>query len=183
MQNLFKAKTQEEFLVTAYSFHRKKTYIDKWNFYCGPDWKSIIWLFKLGVDLRTLHITYEQFVRIMTGNERNYYNGFYRPRRGCSQCKGYYNYFCDTKSYRVLTGFTYNGQVKKAKPSQNEWRQCKGLNKTRRKPRHYGSWKKNLKHFCKRKHRQLERQAIRVEHYSKLHQWSYKQAEDPWYWD
>ena len=182
MQNLFKAKNQEEFLVAAYKLHRERSDNDRWDLYRGPDWKTIDWLFKLGLDYQVLNIEYEQFVRIINGEEQDYYNGHYRPYSR-SRYRGSYSHFCDPELFRVLRGFTYGGQSKKNRPTKNDWWEYKGIIKDKRK----SSWRrgpgKNFKHFNKRKHRQLERLAIKAERYEKLHQWSYKRAENPYSWD
>lgn len=183
MDKLTKSKNQEEFLVEAYKFYRTKVYSEVYDVCFGPDWKTVDWLYKLGRDYKVLSIDYDQFVRILTGEQKNYYHGKYHPRRSYSYRRSY-SHFCDPEDYRVLKGFTYNGQDKKEKPSKNEWWEHKGIVKDRRRAaRRWRSWGKSFKHFNKRKHRQLERQAIKAERYEELHQWSYKQAEDPWSWD
>ena len=79
--------------------------------------------------------------------------------------------------------FTYNGEQKKNKPAKNDWWEYKGTIKYRRKAAYRRGPRKGFKHFNKRKHRQLERQAIKAERYEKLHKWSYKHAENLWNWD
>jgi len=89
------------------------------------------------------------------------------------------NNFCEV-NFRVLRGFTWNGQPKKKKPTVHRW-------KTQKRGKGgywYGSsWKKNWKHFTKRKHRAWQRQMIAHERYEEFHSRSYKEAENPWSWD
>jgi len=47
----------------------------------------------------------------------------------------------------------------------------------------WGRWKKFLKYFGAKKHRQAERQAIRHEEEDELSNNSYKKADNPWNYD
>lgn len=97
----------------------------------------------------------------------------------CNCCWGHY--FCP-QNYRVLRGFTYKGEIKKKKPTVHRW-------KTKKKNKYQtgwwtgGSWKKDWKHYTKRKHRRWQRDAIRKEEFDKFHDRSYNNADNPWNWD
>jgi hypothetical protein len=182
MQNLFKIKNQEEFLIQAFDFHRKKSY--SYDLFLGTNWKIIDWLYKLGKDYKILQIDYNQFVRIMNDNQKDYHSGYYRPRRSYAYSGSRWGHFCDIKYFRISRRFIYSGQSKKDKPSKNAWREHKKMGKDKSRSRFWKrSWKKNLKHFCKRKHRRLEKEALKNECYDRLHSWSYKHSDNPWNWD
>jgi len=171
---------QQDFIHSSFRFYRRKTLC--WGeTYHRED--VIEWLYKLGRDYNVLCMDYSEFRRVLR-KEHNHYTywsdlHYYRRRRFV----GRYTHNCAIEWYRLLRGFTYSGQVKKNKPTENDWWTHKGVLKTKRKANWGHHWKKNLKHFCKRKHRQLEREAIKTERYDRLHRLTYKQAEDPWSWD
>lgn len=183
--DIYHAQTQEEFVKAAYELHHKCSCYDYDLVYAGQN-KTIHWLYKLGRDYNILDMDYNEFRLIMTGMKRDYYGGL----KGYNYYSYYYRYnrrrvwIRTWDDYRVLKGFHQSGHKKKAR-NRNDWWEHKGLMKTRRKVRGhwYGSYKKHLKHYGARKHRQLERQAIHHGDYEKLHRLSYKQAEDPWSWD
>lgn len=168
---------QQEFLKSAYNFYRARTFCYDILFHRE---EVIEWLYKLGRDYNVLNIDYTEFRNILREEHNNYWCGRYRNRKGFG---GKYSHYCEPEYYRVLEGFTYNRQTKKNQPTKNDWWTQKGLLKTRHKVNWSCRWKKNLKHFCKRKHRQFERQAIKAERYDELHCRTYKQSEDPWRWD
>ncbi len=89
------------------------------------------------------------------------------------------NRFCEV-NYRVLRGFTYKGEPKKEKPTVHRW-------KTDKQTGHGwytgSSFKRDWKHFTKRKHRAWQRDMLRNERYEEFYSRSYKETEDPWSWD
>lgn len=137
-------------------------------------------LYKLGRDYQVLHMDYDQFERILLGKE-----DYYRYSRKSSKYpfRGRGSHYCDINWYRVLQGFTYNGQPKKTKSEKQYWREHSGINKDKKKATWSCKWKKSFKNANKRKHRQLERASISNERYDRLHRRTYKQAENPWSWD
>lgn len=176
MERLFKAKTCDEFLVRAFEHYNIKLGMFSESV---ADSTLIYWLYNLGLSYNLINVDYNQFIAIMTNRHKNYFRGYYRPRK--KYC-GIRSHFCDPKWYRTSRKFIYNGQPKKNHPTINPWREVKGFNKDKRKI-HSTSVKKNFKHYCKRKHRMLEKIALKNEKYEKLHRLSYKQAEDIWSWD
>lgn len=183
METLYKSKTQEEFVKNAFDFYRKDYFnkLDRTT-YCSED--RIHWIYNLGRDYQLLSIDYQEFKNILLNKHKRYYQGKRcRVYNGRYIYLGRHSHYCSPEYYRVLRGFTYCGQEKKDRPSKNEWRHHKGINKDRRKPRHRGKWKRFLKESCKRKHRQFERMAIKSERYHKFHHKTYKNIEDSWNWD
>lgn len=176
------ADNQDEFIHFAFNYYRHKRYWD-WANNVGEG--VIEWLYKLGRDYLVLFMDYEEFKRIILGTHKGYssFNGIkYFKRYDRRRYYGSYSHYCDIKEYRVLKGFTYNGQSKKNK-NANDWWEYKGFTRDRRRTSYFQrGWKGSLKHFNKRKHRQLEREAISSERYDKLHSQSWK-IEDPWSWD
>jgi len=172
--------SQSEFIASAVAFYRRKTVCEDWGFVDHRE-DIIEWLYKLGRDYNVLNMDYVEFSLVLDDKHKNYRNGSYWKRR--IRCYGWHSHFCCPEWYKVLRGFTYNGEEKKDNPTKNDWWEHKGLVKDRRKNRWHTGWRRDLKFFCRRKHRQLEREAIKNERYDRLHRLTYKQAEDPWSWD
>jgi hypothetical protein len=91
------------------------------------------------------------------------------------------HYYCP-KNYRVLKGFTYNGQPKKEKSSVHRW-------KTKKKSKCETGWycgtssKKNFKHYTNRNHRAWQRRMLAHERYDEFHDRAWKRADNWWNWD
>lgn len=174
------AKNQDDFACAAFNYYRHKA---TWLGGLNHREDVIEWLYKLGRDYNVLFMDYDEFRRVALGQHKNYgWNGVrWKVARRKYYCR--WSHYCDPKLYRVLKGFTYSGQAKKNNPNKNDWWVHKGIDKDRRKCRWHNSWKRSLKQFGKRKHRQLERDAIKNERYDRLHRLTYKRAEDRWSWD
>lgn len=184
------ADNQDEFVYASYQYYRHKS-----NWYCGEYYGGtghredvLVWLYKLGRDYNILFMDFEEFKRIMLGKHKDYsyWNGATRYYRRYNRYRSYYgshSHYCSIEEYRVLKGFAYNGQAKKDNPTQNDWWDHKGFARSRRRTSGFQrGWKRDLKHFNKRKHRQLEREAISHEEYYRLHRDTWK-IEDAWSWD
>lgn len=179
------AENQDEFIYASFELYRRKSI-----WLGGIDYREdvIVWLYKLGRDYQVLFMDFEEYKRVILGQHKDYsyYNGArYHKRWDRRRYYGGRSHYCRIEEYRVLKGFTYNGQAKKDKPTKKDWWEHKQIVRDRRQDMHgwRRGWGKDFKHFNKRKHRQLERQAIKKERYDKLHWLTYKQAENPWSWD
>ncbi len=177
-----KFKNKESFVVSAVEFYRQKTVCKEWGFSSHRE-DVIEWLYKLGRDYNVLSMDYTEFKLILHRSHKHYYSYGRAYLKSPIRYYGRYSHHCDIKWYRVARRFTYNDQAKKDSPSKKDWWKYKGIIKDRRKTRWHNGWKRDLKFFCKRKHRQLERETIKNERYDRLHRLTYKQSEDPWSWD
>lgn len=177
------APNQEWFIYLAYKYAKAKK-LSEWDL--KPTEDVIHWLYKLGRDYNVLDMDYAEFKRVMLGQHKDYcyWNGIkYRVRYDRRKYYGSRSHYCRIEEYRVLKGFTHKGEPKKDNPSKDEWWEHKGFTRSRRRTSGFQrGWKRSLKYFNKRKHRQFERENIKNERYDKFHNRSWK-IEDPWSWD
>lgn len=174
MEELFQTTDEFEFLQAAYIYYHSKlgVVLD----FGSESNKLIDWLYKLGRDYRVLDISHDEFRRIITDKHNHYYRGWSDNR-----LRYRYSRYINYDEYRVLKGFTYKGEKKKQRDLiKDEWKKRKRKEKQ---SRHWGHYKKYLKHYCARKHRVIERKALASNRLEELGSISYKRAENPWHWD
>ena len=186
---LFKAKTQDRFLVLAFQFHRERQiFPDNPLVIEQPANNGVIhWLYGVGRDYNVLDMDFLQFERVLLNKETRYSEGrFYTPwwQRPHRRWTRAYSHNCPPEEWRVLRGFFFNGHPKKDKTPtpQKDWRRQKKFTKDKRRRRR-APWKRDTKSFSASKHRALERQCISAGTIDMLARNSYKRAENPWSWD